>query len=628
MRAAPGVAPILLALFGVLVLETPAAPPPVPESIRLSILGSNPSATAGTGRPAPATHYFAAPPQPGDQNPPGRLQGWYGNVYPGIDMACYGNGFWIEYAFHIRPGGDPSLIRFRLEGGRLISVSHRADLELRIGEVYIRQKAPVVFIDEQGRRRQSSMRYTTGQEGTVALDGDSMPDGPSEPLNGSSMNIVPAGGQPGGPDYDFFMSKYEITNDQFIRFLNDASKHPDGPRGTNMFFGANGNVWFDPTMRDPSSLLFTLDGSRITYDPSRAAGNRYQHVSPDGQTFPFERHPITGVTWFGAIKYCNWLTLESGRGADQRCYREGRRAPEWQPVTATNWPNGTFGDAERDAWLELKGFRLPMSGCNSEVLVTNRFNEFLKSGAWQYGTNRLYGFGRDTPDLTGGDTRSTQTLLSRSLWPVGFFDGRNRFQNLLTRPNENLFNIFDLTGNVAEWLNDFGTPNDAGIRTVAGGPFDDQPLTPLRLARTVPPASSDGRRGFRPTTTFMPPREIIVHVLFSFHREPPEGSIFGPPKELPIAPPEEPVGLMPAADEYVPSTLDVNVQPGKTPQGVIYKTPPQPMPPPPTPPPPPPVPDEGGGGRGGGPDGPPIEPPGPPKPPPPIPDGEQTTSGL
>jgi len=217
-----------------------------------------------------------------------------------------------------------------------------------------------------------------------ALVGRLLPEMPRVP----PLRLVPAGGQVRGPFYDFYMSKYEIRNSEFVRFLNDAQANLDNERGTNMTFDARGNVWISPERVPERDEMFTVHDSRIIYKPEFPVGARY-HVTPkvpaDGGRYG--DHPVVGVSWFGAVKYCNWITIDSGRGVNQRCYREGTNILDWAPITSApaTWEQGVFTGEQRFDWLAYKGFRLPMD--NSEApsafageffRVTNdEFTDFL-----------------------------------------------------------------------------------------------------------------------------------------------------------------------------------------------------------------------------------------------------------
>jgi formylglycine-generating enzyme required for sulfatase activity len=207
----------------------------------------------------------------------------------------------------------------------------------------------------------------------------------SEAKPSPEMRLVKAKGQPGGPEYDFYIGAHETSNDEYVRFLNDAQANPSTDRGTNLYFDARGDVWFNTNHVQKMHEILSIQDSRIVYQPHFPVGSRYG-VTPvlprDGDSYA--RHPVVGVSWFGAIKYCNWLTLATGRGPQERCFREGPNPLDWAPVTCseTNWARGRFTPGEREAWTKYRGFRLPMDNCaqppmdNDHVFLVTR-QEFV-----------------------------------------------------------------------------------------------------------------------------------------------------------------------------------------------------------------------------------------------------------
>jgi len=186
------------------------------------------------------------------------------------------------------------------------------------------------------------------------------PDDGQEDRNGMRMNLIPGGGQPDGPPYNFYMSPLGVTNEEFLRFLNDSQANTNNVRGTNLFFDVTGNVWYNPEMRRQEHSIFTFEGARFTYDPEEDAGKRYDHVRNADDEPPYKDHPVVNVSWFGAVKYCNWLTMLAQRDTADLCYTEGTNRDDWAPVTATNWTEGIFTAQQRDQWIDYRGFRLPM----------------------------------------------------------------------------------------------------------------------------------------------------------------------------------------------------------------------------------------------------------------------------
>jgi formylglycine-generating enzyme required for sulfatase activity len=311
------------------------------------------------------------------------------------------------------------------------------------------------------------------------------------------MRQVPGGGQPGGPAYDFRMGQYEITNAQFAAFLNDAQLDGGATgRGSNMHFDADGRV----RIADGGFTIFNRFAQLpISYDPSAPLGQRYGTQFVNGADVSM--HPVHSVSWFGAIKFANWLTIDHGLGEGERAYAEGPNADDWHPVTISSqaWLDRDLNAGERAALVnDVKGFRLPM---DDQANGASAYNEFYKAAAWDTdaGVNRIYGFGRDTIDnfdANGSvlnefgaffrDDPFEEGILPETT-PVGFYDGTqwqqsdwnwpdDDFATFDTNPNENSYGIFDLSGNILEWGQDqrFDGSSDRPLRggSWAGGATD------------------------------------------------------------------------------------------------------------------------------------------------------------
>jgi Beta-propeller repeat len=101
----------------------------------------------------------------------GRLQ--VHGLYPGIDLAYYGNGGELEYDLTVKPGANPRRIRLRLQGddaSAKASVDHHGDLvsELSISELV--QKRPVAYqVAADGSRRAVDSRYRKNADGSYGF---------------------------------------------------------------------------------------------------------------------------------------------------------------------------------------------------------------------------------------------------------------------------------------------------------------------------------------------------------------------------------------------------------------------------------------------------------------------------
>ena len=300
------------------------------------------------------------------------------------------------------------------------------------------------------------------------------------------LRTVPGGGQPGGPAYAFRMGMYEITNAQFAAFLNDAQLDGGATgKGSNMYFQDDGRVRAAPG--GPTLFRGWTEPSSwpVRYDVSTPLGQRWAVDLVNGMDM--SSHPVWNVTWYGAAKFANWLTLDQGLPSDQRTYAEGPAAADWHPATIStaDWQTRDLNSAERQALVDnYRGFRLPM---DDQASTASAFNEFYKAAAWDPDdqVNHAYGFGRDTidyMDANGAGLRPWWELLPDDPFeagidpdttPVGFYDGTlwqrsdwnwpdqtADFDTFQTRANENAYGIYDLSGNLDEWAQDRWSDSD------------------------------------------------------------------------------------------------------------------------------------------------------------------------
>lgn len=279
----------------------------------------------------------------------------------------------------------------------------------------------------------------------------------------ANMVLVAGGGQVGGPQYDLYVSKYEVTEQEFINFLNDAEANPGNARGSYTYFDINGDVYMDSSTT-ASEMMFDISDSNLIYSKNNSVGSRYSGFQDSAN------NPITGVSWYGALKYCNWLTVSQARGEGARCFSEGVSTADWRPVNTTQaeWSDG-FDNSERfDLAQNYAGFRLPMTGYGTGVAY---FNEYYKAAAWNGSDNTTYGFGRNSltkPDANYEGSDDPYDLFTIETTPVGFYDGglHSGFQ---TASNMNQYGIFDLSGNVKEWSLDSPVSGSTSERVLCGG---------------------------------------------------------------------------------------------------------------------------------------------------------------
>ncbi|MCB0519767.1 MAG: SUMF1/EgtB/PvdO family nonheme iron enzyme [Saprospiraceae bacterium] len=87
---------------------------------------------------------------------------------------------------------------------------------------------------------------------------------------------------------DFYMGKYEVTNEEFAAFLNDYG----GPSANSSLY--NGEVMIEEHER---GIGIRNEKGKITCYAQKG----------------YEKHPVVKVTWIGASEYCQWLSQKTGK---------------------------------------------------------------------------------------------------------------------------------------------------------------------------------------------------------------------------------------------------------------------------------------------------------------------------
>lgn len=439
---------------------------------------------------------------------------YFESIYPAIDMLVLTDNRSIEYIFIIKEGADPSLIGLKFPES--ISVEMGKKLKIWLSDIKITVDGLIVAYDNGVKRFYHPQIMIAKDLIKFVIPSDILiPDN----LNNTKLNLIPGKLVNNGPEHSLYISKFETTNDQFLKFLNYLEKH-QGVK-TNVFFDFEGNVYMNKKMLKNRHELFCIKESKLIYNSTKPPGMRYDHIRMSDGTAPFKYCPVEGVTWFGAIKYCNWLTVNSGRGEYSCCYTEGTDPEDWHPVTATNWHNGIFTDTERQMLIKYQGFRLPMINSYPPNMETNRFNELIVTATYNPDRTPSFAFGRETASIHDAFFLFPEYEKEKieGPFPVGFFNGKNiiadKFQTI---DEENFFGVYDLSGNVEEFTTDLATSERTDTITVVGGSYIKRPVPFVKSMESI--NKWEGKKGvsFRVCTTYMSPQLFTLHIFLKFNK--------------------------------------------------------------------------------------------------------------
>lgn len=221
----------------------------------------------------------------------------------------------------------------------------------------------------------------------------------------------------GSVPYNYQISRYEITNEQYAEFLNAVDPHGSNPLG--LFPG------FD-----------SLPNAGITRD-GLVAGNHYR-VKPN-----FANKPTTMIRWIDAARFVNWLAHDRPSGPeahtllDDGSYDLSSNPPQRQP-------NARWAIPSEDEWYKAAYYDPTKNGTG---------------GYWKYATRSddlpNPAICNSTGDITnpGSNVANHFTLGNYLAYPGCNWNGSlSNVTTIGSTGNQSFYGTADQSGNVVEWI--------------------------------------------------------------------------------------------------------------------------------------------------------------------------------
>lgn len=252
----------------------------------------------------------------------------------------------------------------------------------------------------------------------------------------------------GGVSTSYRIATTEVTNAQYVEFLNDvAASDPYGLYDTNMSFYSRGGI-----IRSGTSGSYTY-----SIKPDIAG------VGPDGADYTYGDKPVILVSWSDAARFANWMNNGATPGASTETGAYTLNGGDGTGITRN--PNATWFLPTENQWYKAA------------------YYDPTTSSYWNYATKSNLAPDNHVPS---GDTgNSANYLVNGNYTQDESYPLTSAGAYLLSK---SAYNTLDQNGNVAEWTETFGINSNGTTNTsqriYRGGAFDTDSTSLISSMRT------------------------------------------------------------------------------------------------------------------------------------------------
>jgi formylglycine-generating enzyme len=270
----------------------------------------------------------------------------------------------------------------------------------------------------------------------------------------------------GSVAYNYNIAKYDVTNSQYVEFLNTKD-----PTGANTLGLWNGQM---------------LNGG-INFNAGNANGNKYSVFSGD------DNHPVNFVTWYDTLRFANWLNNGQGNGdTESGAYTllGGTPTPSNGNSITRNSGATVFLPSE-DEWYKAAYY---------DPRTTAQGGPPSDSHYWLYGTSS-----NTTPIASGPTALPNHANYAPGgagdYTDVGAYSGT-------TSP----YGAFDMAGNVYQWNEALISGASRGLRGGSGADISNKLASSFR--GSLDPTFEFSNVGFRVAETPEPSSLVMAALGF------------------------------------------------------------------------------------------------------------------
>jgi hypothetical protein len=368
-----------------------------PSTLRMKLAGANAQARIqGMDRlPGVSNYYRGNQPQRWLTQVPQFAAVGYRQIYNGVDLIFHDGGGALEYDFVVGPHGDPQAIKLEFAGAEKVMLDPEGNLLLRVGELELKQNAPVIYQDTLAGRKQIAGKFVIDADGQVGFSVDEYDRSSTLVIDPKISYLTYLGGEDGDEDEDAVDEAEGVVVDAagnaIVTGTTDATDFPvpgtRSPRDARAVYV----VKLDPTGRsllfityldgeasDGLEIMYGNNGGKVAADPS---GNIYVTGTTHSDRFPitenaYQKHrTICGAPPLYCFDYNDEVFVTKLNSAGEIAY--------------STYLGGRYRDVSNTIAVDREG-KAYVAGYTTSGITFPTKNEFQTTGLFGLGLVDAY----------------------------------------------------------------------------------------------------------------------------------------------------------------------------------------------------------------------------------------------
>lgn len=223
--------------------------------VRMKVVGGNSAAEIAAADPLPgkSNYYLGNDPKKWQIGVPQYARVGYRNVYPGVDLAYYGEKRKLEFDFIVAPESDPESIGLAFSGVQKLSTDASGNLVVASAAGDVILNKPVAYQQRDGKHQPVDARFTLHSKNIVNFELGNYDRSRELVIDPTVTFATYLGGS--GEDEAYGIA-VDSSGNSYVAGATTSPNFP-GPSGTTLSAGPSFDVFVSKLSADGTTLLYS-----------------------------------------------------------------------------------------------------------------------------------------------------------------------------------------------------------------------------------------------------------------------------------------------------------------------------------------------------------------------------------